>query len=130
MDILFEPDDTDAISPNAIDSIRQEIVEILTRECTQTTMLARIPQLVNAMSMTHKTKTGQLRRIRTAQNLEACMTYAIETHLMEFVLILRCSGLYFSDAFTGLNLDLVDTQPIARSLNQLKLPRLPQFSPL
>jgi hypothetical protein len=115
LDLLFEPGEIDTLSLNAIDYIHREVITILARECTQTMMTTRMPQLVNVMSMTHKTKTGQLRCIRTSAQITSYMDYAIKTNMTEFALTLGCNGLHFRPDFNGLNLDHVNTQPFPPS---------------
>ncbi len=90
-DIVFDPDDPNKISPHAINAIRGEVVALLTRECTKTVDLTRVPRLVNMMTISHTSKTGQLRRIRTFDHLDESMTQAI---------VPRCRSSFFIFAAT------------------------------
>jgi hypothetical protein len=116
-DIFLTPTSNELV-PDPLAALRRAIGEILLANCTQTTSPARIPALIDAMTLSWQNQNKDWRRLRSANKLKMALKECITQTDTDFAFTAHCDALFFSPIFNGLNLDLVSAVPFPASTQQ------------
>jgi hypothetical protein len=109
---LYLTADSDQLATDPIDIIRRGTQQLLLEACAHTGDLTRLPMLVEQMTFSWRAKNGTLRNIRTPDHLNRALEYCIANNTFELIIQCNTDLLFFDTAFTGVDLDQVDTTPI------------------
>jgi hypothetical protein len=109
---LYLTADSEELATDPINIIRLGTQQLLIEACAHTGDLTRLPMLVNHMTFSWRAKNGTLRNIRTSDHLTRALEYCITSNSYELIIQCNTDLLYFDTAFTGVDLDQVDTTPI------------------
>ena len=131
LDPFFDSPDRDKLVLDPLQVIRDAITEVLHATTFRTTDTSRIPTLVNMMGLSWSNNKDEMRRLRDPKRLEQAFLEATKQNAEDFVILAHCDGLYFSDDFDGLNMDLVDTSsfPTTRTSTTPNFPYNPITPP-
>jgi hypothetical protein len=109
---LYLTADSEKLATDPINIIWRGIQQFLLDACAHTGNITWLPMLVNLMTFSWRAKKGTLHNIRTPDHLTRALEYCIANNSFELIIQCNTDLLYFDTAFTGVDLDQVNTNPI------------------
>jgi hypothetical protein len=113
---LFLTSDSNQLATDPISILRHGTQQLLINGCGQTGDLTRLPMLVDHMIYSWRSNSGTLRNIRTGDHLNRALEHSIANNSTKLVIQCNADLLFFATNFTGVDLDQVDTNPIASTV--------------
>jgi hypothetical protein len=119
---LFLTSDSDQLAADPMSILRHGTQQLLIDGCGRTGDLTRLPMLVDHMTYSWRSNNGTLRNIRNGDHLNRALEHSIANNSTELVIQCNADLLFFATDFTGVDLDQVDTTPIAPTVHAVAPP--------
>jgi hypothetical protein len=96
-DAIFSNSDNDELVPDPFANLRHTISDILIANCTQTTLPACIPALIDAMTLSWQNANNDWQHLRSANKLKLALKECILLQVdNDFAFTAHCDALFFS----------------------------------